>query len=127
MANFRDHDHQARLDALVEQLPLHLESLGNRCKLSFQGRQINVGATLLKIHAHEKSIRVLVIELCRVDDVATALEQKSGNSVNDAHLIGAGQGEDVFGSAHMGIADFKRDGRVLGLLYFTVQTENTLK
>ena len=74
VADFRDHDHQARFGGFVNQLPIHVKSFGNRCEFGFERYQINVAAALLKIHAHEESIRIGVVELRRVDDVAAALE-----------------------------------------------------
>ena len=49
--------------------------------------------------------------------------------MNDAHLVGAGQGKDVFGGAHgvLCVGIFGARGSVTELLYFTVQSENTLK
>ena len=38
-----------------------------------------------------------VIELLRLQDVATGFEQVAGHGVDDARAIGAGQGEDVAG------------------------------
>jgi hypothetical protein len=52
------------------------------------------------MHAHEKALRFRVAELGGIDDVATMLSQESGNAMDNAALVLAGEREDVFWVIH---------------------------
>src|SRR5690606_22229404 len=48
-----------------------------------------------EMHAQEEAFAGGIAELLRIDDVAVAVEQPSGNTVHDADAVGAGQCQDI--------------------------------
>jgi len=85
-------DHHPLAHRRVAQAPAHGELLGQRGERLAQviGGQV-VGP---EHHPHEEDVRLGVVELLRVEDVAAGLGQEGRNRRDDAATIGAGDGED---------------------------------
>jgi hypothetical protein len=62
------------------------------------------------MHAHEEQLRLRIAKLCGIDNVAAMFGQKAGNAVNDAALVVARQGEDVFRVRHIRFYVGKKPG-----------------
>jgi hypothetical protein len=52
------------------------------------------------MHAHEETLRFRVTKLGGIDDIATSLSQESGDAMDDAALVVAGERKDVFWVIH---------------------------
>ena len=55
---------------------------------------------LLEMNAHKETIGLRVVVLRRINNIATTFEQKTGNGVDNSHLVGARQGQNVIWVRH---------------------------
>ena len=96
VADFRHHQHHARLLFRVMQLPVQPHAIGHGGKLRAQQRIRPRRVFRGKVHAHEKQLGLGIAELRRIDDVAAMFGQEAGNAMNDTALVKTGQGKNVF-------------------------------
>jgi hypothetical protein len=93
VAFLADHDDGAHGLGGGMQLPVHAEGPGEG--LQFAGELLVGELVAGKLHAHEKQARVVVVVLRGFFDVAAVVEQETGDGMNNAHTVRAGQGEDI--------------------------------
>ena len=84
----------------IVDLPAHLQGSGQLGKIGAQCRVADSRVFRHKMHAHEKKLRLLIAKLGGITDIATAFSQKPGHAMDDAALVWARQGKNVFRMHH---------------------------
>jgi hypothetical protein len=93
MAVAADHDHGTHGRFCRMKLPRHAEGRGECFELCLQ---LFLGKLVAgELNPHEKESGVVIVVLCGFFNIAAVLQQETGDRVNNAHTVRAGQGKDI--------------------------------